>query len=155
MHPTVQERNHPGFTVRGKRSLLHCTIVTSTAYSPGRSLPRGAGGRTLKYKATPFAPVPQILLYERGCNARTHNLGSLCCRPVLTHIPLGMRSAPAQLAAGCQFWILLPNHLGVVVALGPKQPIVCSHRGVNSWGSHAVPADVSISCFLLCECIDV
>lgn len=97
----------------------------------------------------------RLLLHECGCNARTQSLVSPCCRPALTHAPVAMPSAPAQLAAGCHFWILLANHLGAVVALGPKQHIVCSCRGLSSWGSHAVLADVSTSCFRLCECMDV
>lgn len=70
---------------------------------------------------------------------------------VLTHIPLGMQGAPAQLAAGCQFWIFLANILGVVVAPGPKQPIVCSCED-QCWAPHTLPEDISMTCFLLREC---
>lgn len=112
------------------------------------------GQCTLRCKVTPFAPAPGILLCDCGYIAQTHSLGSPCCRPVLTHIPLGMQGAPAQMAAGCQFWIFLVNILGVVVAPGPKQPMVCSCQD-QCWAPHSVPAEISMICFLPHECHDV
>lgn len=105
-----------------------------------------AGQCTLRCKVTPFAPAPGILLCDCGCIAQTHGLGSPCCKPILTHIPLGMQGAPAQLAAGCQLWIFLVNILGVVVAPGPKQPMVCSCQD-QCWAPHSVPAEISMICF--------
>lgn len=65
-----------------------------------------------------------------------------------------MQGAPAQLVAGCQFWIFLANILGMVVAPGPKQPMVCSCQD-QCWAPHTVPAEISIICFFLCGCHDV
>lgn len=121
---------------------------------PGTRL-LGGRGRAWKYRAMPFTPVPQMLMYECGCIARTSNLGSPYYRPALTRIPLGINSPPAQLAAGCQFGITLAAHLGVVVALGPEQCTEGSCKGIDSCCSHTATTDVSISCFLLWEDIDV
>lgn len=148
----TREKSHPSFTAKGGKELIALCHLSRHCDGPGRSLPRGGGGRRVKHKATPFAPAPRVLMHECGCVARTSNLGRPYYRPALTRVPRGTQSPPAPLAAGCPFGII---PLGPGGAPCPKRRIVCSCKGINSWCSHAATADVSINCFLLCQCIDV